>query len=122
MKNIVTKVKNHIYSNNKVLSLIAGVTLASTMTTAYAAKDIGEMVSGVMALLLNIFTVYGVIYLVIGIKAVVGAISEDGGTDQQALSKGKGQIMRGIVCVAAGSIIQLIVGVNPADIGSIFTT
>ncbi len=122
MKKIFLRIISNIYGNPKALPLLGLGTVTVATSTAFAANDIGTIVSGVMALLLNFLTVYGVIYLVLGIKSLAGAMSDDGGQDQQALAKGKGQVIRGAVCVAAGSIIQLIVGVNPTDIGSIFTS
>ena len=101
----------------------AGIMVANTVT-AFAAEEgstttgvnIASAMTNAVNLLFAFLLVYGGVYIALGIKAVAGAMSDEGGQDQQALAKGKGQIIRGVICAGAGSVVKFVLGHTMDDL------
>ena len=125
IKNIAEKKKFEVLSAPTALKfgIAAGFILANTSLgfCAPQVNNLGSMMQNVVNLAIGFLAAFGIIQLVIGIKNFAAGLTDDGaGQDQQAMSKGKGQIIRGAICVAAAPIILAITGINTDSISGLF--
>jgi len=125
IKNMAEKKKFEVLSApmSVKLGIVAGFILANTSLgfCAPQVNNLGSMMQNVVNLAIGFLAAFGIIQLVIGIKNFAAGLTDDGaGQDQQAMSKGKGQIIRGVICVAAAPIILAITGINTDSISGLF--
>ncbi len=97
------------------------VIAASTLTMlapfyATSVYDNSVDVKSALTSLLNVVFAFvavgGAINIVLGLRNVASAVSDESGQDQQKLAKGKGQIFSGLIMVGAVSAMGLL-GITP---------
>ena len=116
MKNKMTQLKDKA----RMAIVAASVALAyapvyadpsgDTFTTT--GVDIKSSLVKILNIMFAFVAIMGAINVLLGIRNLAGGMQDDGGgQDAQKISKGKGQIVSGLIMVAAVSVLQLL-GIN----------
>ncbi|SEM00126.1 hypothetical protein SAMN04487770_12313 [Butyrivibrio sp. ob235] len=101
-----------------------GCTYAMT-STCYAAGtdlDIKTVITNALNLVFGVLVFGGVIGAITGIRGIAKGVQDDGsGPDSQAVSKGKGQLIAGIIMMAPVPVFKVLTGQTPSTfVGSFF--
>lgn len=107
-----------------VVMLVSALLLAITgFCGPGSTSDIGGMVEVAINVVMGVVAFGGVINIIRGIATVAKGLQDDGGgQDAAAISKGRGQLIAGIIMVAPVAIFTIIAGQAPgAYVKSFFT-
>ena len=78
--------------------------------------DIKKTISRAINLVMAFVVAGGIINIVLGVRNLAQGVSDDGGgQDQQKISKGKGQLISGIIMVGAIAVMKLL-GLDPNNL------
>ena len=102
---------------------VSALLLAITGFCPGSTSDIGGMVEIAINVVMGVVAFGGVINIIRGIATVAKGLQDDGGgQDAAAISKGRGQLIAGIIMVAPVAIFTIIAGQAPgAYVKSFFT-
>ncbi len=120
------KVRGIMKNKAKMLRAGAYVSCAYAMCgTAFAAGtelDIKTVITNALNLVFGVLVFGGVIGAITGIRGIAKGIQDDGsGPDSQAVSKGRGQLIAGIIMMAPVPVFKVLTGQTPsAFVGSFF--
>ncbi len=120
------KLKEVIKNKKDALIASAYVTCAYAMVTpAYALGtelNIKTVITNALNLVFGVLVFGGVIGAITGIRGIAKGIQDDGsGPDSQAVSKGRGQLIAGIIMMAPVPVFKILTGQTPAAfVGSFF--
>lgn len=119
---MVTKVKEMLSAKKaQVAAAAASASAMLTVNSAYAANDIKTMIEKSLNVVFGVLVFGGVINIVLGVRGIAKGVQDDGGgQDAQAVAKGRGQLIAGIIMVLPVPIITLITGASPSALVSSF--
>ncbi len=120
------KLKEVIKTKKDALIASAYVTTAYALITPCMAGgtelDIKTVITNALNLVFGVLVFGGVIGAITGIRGIAKGIQDDGsGPDSQAVSKGRGQLIAGIIMMAPVPVFKVLTGQTPsAFVGSFF--
>lgn len=125
MEDLKMKFLGKIKEKGKSISAAAFVTTAYLgVSPAYAAGtelDIKTVLGNALNLVFGVMVFGGIVGAVTGIRSIAKGIQDDGsGPDSQVVSKGRGQLIAGIIMMAPVPIFKVITGQTPATFLSSF--
>ncbi|MBP3279638.1 MAG: hypothetical protein J6M44_11845, partial [Butyrivibrio sp.] len=114
--NVVMKKKEYITEiMYKVQAVAIAGSIAMMCTPVYASYnfDIKNALTQLLNMVYAFVGVGGIINVLLGARNLGAGLNDDGGgQDQQKISKGKGQLMSGLIGVGAVSVLALF-GITP---------
>ncbi len=126
VKNFVTGVKNFVTDKKVVATaMMAAMATITLVTPAFATEitDFGKVVKKAVDLVLGLVVFGGAINVVLGIRTIAKGVQDDGGgQDAQAVSKGRGQLIAGIIMMAPNTVFKILTTQSIGDyIGGFFS-